>query len=477
MSFLIYDLIFLTVFLVSLSIFLYTRKHNLKREGLLFLYKATWGIRLINYVGNRYKRTFKFLSYISIATGYLLMIGIFYLIYSIAKIYIFNPDIVRAIKVPPILPLIPYLPQIFKLDFLPPFYFTYWIIILAVIAITHEFAHGIFAAHNKVKIRTTGFGFFPFFLPIFLAAFVELDEKVMAKKKKFTQMAILSAGTFSNVLTAILFFGVLVLFFFLAFSPSGIIFDSYATSAIAISGISMVNDIPLNNASYNNLLETMNETGLNEIKANGKNYLTTKEILEKQKDNQENILVYNSAPAIKEKIGSIITEINGVKIDNIDKLVEELSRYSPGDEVIIKTKLEEEGFIEKALVLEEHPGKPGVAWLGIGFINQERSGIMGKIVNTLSSFKKPHVYYEPKFNGISLFIYNLLWWLILISISVALINMLPVGIFDGGRFFYLTVLGLTGSEKTARRLFVFSTQFFLFILLLLMILWVFSFVR
>jgi len=149
-------------------------------------------------------------------------------------------------------------------------------------------------------------------------------------------------------------------------------------------------------------------------------------------------------------------------------LVEELSRYSPGDGVIIKTKLEEEGFTEKTLVLEEHPEKPGVAWLGIGFINQERSG---------TSFKKPNVYYEPKFNGISLFIYNLLWWLILISISVALINMLPVGIFDGGRFFYLTVLGLTGSEKTARRLFVFSTQFFLFILLLLMVLWVFSFVR
>ena len=239
----------------------------------------------------------------------------------------------------------------------------------------------------------------------------------------------------------------------------------------------MVNGIPLNNASYNNLLETLNETGLNEIKVDNKEYLTTKEILENQKDNQENILVYNSAPAIKEKLGSIITEINNVKIDNIDKLVEELSRYSPGDEVIIKTKSEEESFMEKTLILEEHPGKPGVAWLGIGFLNQERSGIVGKIVNTLSSFKKPHVYYEPKFDGISLFIYNLLWWLILISISVALINMLPVGIFDGGRFFYLTILGLTGSEKTARRFLAFSTQFFLFILLLLMILWVWSFIR
>jgi membrane-associated protease RseP (regulator of RpoE activity) len=55
--------------------------------------------------------------------------------------------------------------------------------------------------------------------------------------------------------------------------------------------------------------------------------------------------------------------------------------------------------------------------------------------------------------------------------------MLPVGIFDGGRFFYLTVLALTKSEKTAKRLFVFSTQFFIFILLLLLIFWAVSFVR
>jgi membrane-associated protease RseP (regulator of RpoE activity) len=403
------------------------------------------------------------------------MIGVFYLIYSIVKIYIFNPTIVRAIKVPPILPLVPYLPQVFNLDFLPPFFFTYWIVILAIIAITHELAHGIFAAYDKVKIKTTGFGFFPFFLPIFLAAFVELDEKVMAKKKKFSQLTILSAGTFANVLTAILFFGVLWLFFSLAFAPSGVIFDSYATSAIAVSGISSINGALVNNTSYNNLLGLANETGFNEIKVGDKEYLATKGILENQKENQGNIFVYYSAPAIKENLSSIITEINSVKIDSLDKLVEELPKYSPGDEITVKTKTDD-GFLEKPIVLGEHPEEPGTAWLGIGFLNQKRSGFVGRIVDSLSSFKKPNVYYESKFDGISLFIYNLLWWLILISVSVALINMLPVGIFDGGRFFYLTILGLTGSEETAKKLFGFSTWFFLFILLLLMIFWVISFV-
>ena len=471
-----YDLIFLVAFAIFVSVFLYTRKQGLKKEGLLFLYRTSWGIKLINYLGNKYKRTLKALSYVSITMGYLLMVGILYLIYTIVKVYLFNPTIVRAIKIPPILPLVPYLPQAFNLQFLPPFYFTYWIVILAIIAITHEMAHGIFAAYDKVKIKTTGFGFFPFFLPIFLAAFVELDEKKMAKKSKFKQMVILSAGTFANVLTAILFFGILWIFFSLAFSPSGVVFDSYATTGIMISGISSVNGVSVYNASYDKIVELVDKEGLNEIDVGNQNYLITKSALENQKNNDGRILVYNSAPAIKENLSSIILEINGVKTDSTEKLVMELGKYSPGEEVIIKTKTEE-GFDERVVTLEEHPERPGTSWLGIGFINQKRSGIIGNIVEKVSSFKKPGIYYEPKFDGISIFVYNLLWWIILISISVALMNMLPVGIFDGGRFFYLTIFAITKNEKIAKRAFAFSTYFFLFILLLLMFFWGISFVR
>ncbi len=474
MSFLIYDLIFLAFFLIVSSIFLYMRRKNLKREGLLYLYRTKWGIKLINYIGNTYKRTLKALSYVSVALGYLLMIGIFYLIYTIVKIYIFSPGIVRAIKVPPIMPLIPYLPQIFKLEFLPPFYFTYWIVIIAIIAITHEMAHGIFAIYNKVKIKTTGFGFFPFFLPIFLAAFVELDEKIMAKRKAFSQLAVLSAGTFANVLTAILFFVVLLLFFSMAFTPSGVIFDTYATSTIAIAGISSINNVQLNQTSYDLILETADKEDLNEIIVGNTVYFATKEMLESQ-NNSDNILIYNSAPAIKENLSSIITEINGIKINSMDQLIEELAKYDIRDEITVKT-ITNDGVVEKYLVLEEHPNIPGTAWLGVGFVSQERTSILGKIINNIS-FKKPHIYYEPKFDGFSVFIYNLLWWIVIISISVALINMLPVGLFDGGRFFYLTVLALTKSEKTAKKLFVFSTQFFIFILILLLIFWGISFIR
>ena len=171
-SFIVYDIIFLIIFAAGLFTFLYSRRKNLKKEGLLLLYKARWGIKLINYVGKKNPKSFRVLSYISIATGYLLMIAMFYLLGRIVYIYATRPDVVQAIKVPPILPLVPYIDKIVPGLGLPSFFFTYFIIIIAIIAITHEFAHGIFAAHNNVKIKSTGFGFFPFFLPIFLAAFV-----------------------------------------------------------------------------------------------------------------------------------------------------------------------------------------------------------------------------------------------------------------------------------------------------------------
>lgn len=474
MNFMIYDLILLGVFVIGISIFLYVKRKSLKKEGLLLLYRTSWGVRLINTIGKKYRGFLKKLSYVSIGLGYVLMAGMLYLVGRIVWIYLFNPSIVRAIKVPPIMPLVPYLPQIFKLDFLPPFYFTYWIIIIAIIAITHEFAHGIFAARNKVKIKTTGFGFFPFFLPIFLAAFVELDEKKMAKKKKFDQLAILSAGTFANILTAILFFGLLVLFFSFAFTPAGIIFDSYPYTSIAISSISIVNGIPLNIYSYEEILNLTSEEGLNTIKANNESFLATKDIIEKQSDG-EILILYYDAPAINAELERTILEINGEKILEIEYLKRELEKYSPGDEVTLKVLGIDGEDYNKDLILGEHPENNSEPWIGIGFSEQKGSGVIEKAYTALSSFRKPHIYYKPKFNGISTFIYHLLWWIILISVSVALVNMLPVGIFDGGKFFYLTMLGITKREKSARKIFTFVTYLFLFLLLLLMALWIISF--
>ena len=470
MSFYIYDLIFLVLFATFLFVFLHSGKKNLKREGLLILYKAAWGIKLIDYIGKRFKRTFKVLSYVSVITGYILMATMFYFLGKIVYIYITMPSLVKAIKVPPIMPLVPYIDKVVPNLGLPSFYFTYFIVIIAIIAISHEFAHGIFAAHNKVKVKSTGFGFFPFFLPIFLAAFVELDEKKMKMKNKFPQLAILSAGTFANVLTAILFFGVLFVFFSFAFTPSGIEFNEYAYTSVAVGAISSVNGIQLENVNFDEFVNFLNKNGSNEIEFEGRKYVGVDFFV----NTNEYVNLYYDAPAINAKLENVILKINGEEIKNIDNLRDEISKYSPGEKITLNVLGNDGSDYNKDLILGENPENKNKAWLGIGFSEQGNKRIIGKVYSALN-FKNPHVYYKPNF-GASEFIYDLLWWIILISISVALINMLPVGIFDGGRFFYLTILGITKSEKIAKNSFAFSTYFILFLLLLLMFFWVISFV-
>ncbi len=470
MNFITYDLILLAIFIVSTSLFLYKRKENLKKDGLMLLYKTKVGVRIINFIGKKYKKTLNLLSYFSVGLGFILMICSLYLIGKVAGAYIFqSASMVSLTKIPPIMPLLPYLPQLFKMSYLPPFYFIYWIIILAVVAISHEFSHGIFAINKKVRVKSTGFGFFPFFLPVFLAAFVELDEKKMEKKKVLSQMAILSAGTFANVLIAIISFGLLVLFFSLSFTQSGIIFDTYTYSFVGLSNISSMNGVSLENASYEKIVNLMENNTLNNITASTKNYVLTSEFLNEQKANSEYIVLYVDSPAIRANLSNTIIQFNEVQIQSRKQLESEFLKYSPGDKIGIITLVNETPFNQE-ITLIKNPSNETQPYLGIGFYEKTNSNIIGKFMSLISSFKNPSVYYVPKFAAAE-FIYSLLWWLVLIGFSVAVMNMLPVGIFDGGRFFYLMVFSLTKSKKKAKLVFSIVTYAFLALLALVMVFW------
>lgn len=466
MSFLIYDLVLFGIFAILIIRFLYKNKKRVEKEGLLLLYKAGWGIKLINYVGNRYKKTLTFLSYVAITLGYFLMAGIIYLFGRLVWVYMLNPSLVKAMKIPPIMPLIPYLPQVFKLDFLPPFYFTYWILILAVVAITHEFSHGIFMKRYGIKIKSTGFGFFPSFFPVFLAAFVEQEEKSMLKASKFKQMAVLAAGTFANVVTGIFFFVITLAFFSLVFVPSGVQFNDYSYSIVNTTEITMINGIPLVNPTMGDLIPLSKNFTYNHIEVGNKEYVGIKGF---SNDNSI-VALYNSAPAIENNLTGAIIEINGNTINSLESLTFELKKYSPGETINVLTK-SEEGEKSFKIALEENPEKEGESFLGIVTLNPQKTGIVDTIISKLTSFKDPNIYYESKMGDLGIFIYDLFWWMILISISVALVNMLPVGIFDGGRFFHLTIWGITRKEKIADKAFQFMTWIFLLAIAVLMFFW------
>ena len=454
-SFVIYDLIFLALFTLGVALFLYIKRKNLQRQGIMYLYRTRIGIKIIDWTAKKFSKILKPVQYLVIVSGYTLMALMIWFLVKFSWFYLTSPTAARALRVPVLLPLVPYIDKI--IPFLPPFYFTYWIIIIALIAIPHEFAHGIFARLNKIKVHSTGFGF----LGPFLAAFVEPDEKDMSQLKKFTQLVILAAGTFANILVTI-FFGILLwLFFISSFTAAGVNFNTYSSSLVNVSDLSIIGD-------------PSEDINFVEIQVNGVSYFAAPEILQHAQDNNiEQIIVFDDAPAFNVRLSGSISEINGEKITSFDELGNILQQYNPGDEIEIKT-IQDNEVKEFDITLAEREGK---AFLGVGiFPPRSSSGLLGKFYGWITSIKDPTVYYESSIGDMGIFIYDLLWWSILISLSVALVNMIPVGIFDGGRFFFLTVWGLTGSEKAGKKAFVISTWLILLLVAALMLKWVFAFI-
>ena len=203
------DLIFALIFYGLLLLFYFKNKNKFTRQGILLLYKTKIGIKLMDKF-SKYKLLLNILSYFSILIGFLGMMLILYILIRGTYSLIFIPDSLPV--------LAPVLPGI-KIPGLPLLSFWHWIIGIFIIAVIHEFAHGVYARLYKIKLKSSGFAF----LGPILAAFVEPDEKTMKKISNKKQLAIISAGPFVNIVFAflILLF-VNFIFFPFVFNSDGI---------------------------------------------------------------------------------------------------------------------------------------------------------------------------------------------------------------------------------------------------------------
>ena len=167
----------------------------------------------------------------------------------------------------------------------------------------------------------------------------------------------------------------------------------------------------------------------------------------------------------------MIIEINKIKIENQEKLSQELSKYSSGDQIIIKTKYNNT-INSYEIKLAESPLQENKAFLGISSFNSNNQGFKGLLYKFFTFFEDPSTAVKPKFNRNSvIFIRDLLWWIIIINILVALFNMLPIGILDGGRFFFLTILSIVKNEKIAKKVSKLAAYLVLLIFILIMASW------
>ena len=470
MDFFYYDISFLVIFCLIVGIFLYRNKKKLQIESKVFiLYRTKVGLKIIEKLSKIIPS--EFLSTVIIASGYLMMVSALYLLYISIKAF---AGMIIVPNVPPLMPLIPYVTTIFKTPFLPPFYFTYWIITICIIAVVHEFAHGIFARFYGVKLKATGFGF----LGPLLAAFVELDEKQMAKKKIKAQLAILSAGSFANLIFAVIFFLLMQLFFSATFIQSGVLMPDLNVAGVVIPSYSLVqiNTSSIGDFNLTKTSEMMKEKNLTELKitAENKSYFLTpdlaliQEAIQKiNKKELDEIIFYEDSPAYNAKIKGVIQEINYIKIKNYSEFDKVMLTLKPNETIKLRTS---EG--NYTINLTEYPDNSSRGYLGLGFPIDQKGSVVSNIIKTLTGRKDSYTYFTS--SSIAVFIYNLLLWITLINFSVMIMNMLPFSIFDGGRFFYLTALALTKSKKKAFTAFKVASMIVLLMLLGTMVVWLFK---
>lgn len=373
-----YDLLFALIFYGLLLLFFYKNRKKVKiTSKIIAMYRTKWGLNWMDKIAKTFPRLLKVISYISIFVGFSGMILISGLIVKGTFNMLFNGGTPA---------LAPVLPGVRIPGLAITLGFWHWILAILFVATVHEFSHGVFARLVGLKLKSSGFALFG---PI-LAAFVEPDEKAMAKKSKKDQLAILSAGPFSNIVWGFIFLLVGIL---TAVPLQSAFFDS--------EGIVV-----------NRLIEGM-PVELSDLEA-----------------------------------PFVIYSINGIETPDDVSFVEATETFKPDKKVSFVTN---KGNFE--VDAEGHPddsskGYVGIADFSLSLKVKEKFSFLGKL---------------PYF---IIWLNRFIMWLFIINIGVGLFNLLPLGIVDGGRMFYLAALFFVKDAKLAKKLWTAAS---LFILLLILI--------
>ena len=308
-----WNIISLLLFYGFILLIYYKYKEKFTVESKVFImYKSQLGVSLMDRIAKKFPRFFKYLAYLSVLTGFA---GMGFILYFIVK------ETVKFLAVPGSAPpLSPVLPGI-EIPGAPVLSFWHWIIALFIVAVVHEFSHGIYARLYGIKVKSSGFAF----LGPILAAFVEPDDKQMASKPKFQQLAVLSAGPFSNILCGILFL------LALSFVLTPVINYTFQADGLMVSGF--IENYP------------MSKSGI--------------------------------------MLPFLVTGINDAIVTDVDSFVAATNKFKPGDTVKVKT---DKGDYD--VQLASNPDEPSRGFLGITGFKQkynirESLSFLGKIPNAL----------------------------------------------------------------------------------------------
>ncbi len=195
------------IFVVLLGFFLWRKRRQVELQRALFpflyvvMYRSSFGLLSMDKLAKKFPRSLRFFGDLSVIVGFLGMVFICaQLIFNTVDVFI-SPDGVPGIQ--PVLPI-----EAKGVFFVP---FLYWILSIFLLALVHEFSHGVLARVYGVRVKSSGFAFLCLLLPVIPAAFVEPDEKIVQKRPYRQQWAVFAAGPVSNLVFALVILGIFVL--------------------------------------------------------------------------------------------------------------------------------------------------------------------------------------------------------------------------------------------------------------------------
>ncbi len=181
--------------LIFLLIYIFRKK--LKQEGMAFLLRTKLGLKLMDKISSKHRKAVKIYGYIAIAFAYIGFFVFIYLLYPMVR-----DTILGTSEIPGAGPVVPGF-EIAGTGIKIPLIIG-WISLL-IIMIVHEFSHGVVARAHNQKVKSSGVGV----VGPFPVAFVELDEKKLAKQKHKIQHSVFAAGPFANILLFLVCLGLM----------------------------------------------------------------------------------------------------------------------------------------------------------------------------------------------------------------------------------------------------------------------------
>src|SRR3989344_4281502 len=194
---------FILIFYLIIALFIAFKWKRIEKQAkIIFLYRTKLGLRWMDKYSQKFREWVILSGYIGMGVGFVGLVVISYVLVQNLYSLITRSEAVSGVSL--VLPGV----HVPGLGVLP---FWYWILAIFGIAVVHEFSHGIVARAHNIPVKNTGLVFFG---PI-LGAFVEPDEKQLRKKQDIVQYSVLAAGSFSNIVLAV----VALLFLNFAFMP------------------------------------------------------------------------------------------------------------------------------------------------------------------------------------------------------------------------------------------------------------------